>query len=247
MDKGPRKASDVLLELENSVANLTGLLQNQDMLLKVISNKLSELLSKPSIGPAPVNLPKVTVEAVNTQSLDLEKNILVSPEDTLPQETSPSGFRRTSRPETFSGDNSYLNKAPPMKEKEIKYPTQIPRPSGGAEVIVPEAVTQSKKTEPVAKKQNTGAAVPIKQRIVDASGKSVFLADVEIFNAESGESASKTRTNGTGKWMASLPLGNYKVVVRKRDSLSKDTKEVVQNIQIDGSINQVELPVMIIK
>ncbi|MEK6881631.1 MAG: carboxypeptidase-like regulatory domain-containing protein, partial [Nanoarchaeota archaeon] len=138
------------------------------------------------------------------------------------------------------------NKAPPMREKEIKYPTQIPRPSGGAEVIVPEAVTQSKKVES-SKKQNTGSAVPIKQRIVDASGKSVFLADVEIFNAESGESASKTRTNGTGKWVASLPLGNYRVVVRKRDSLSKDTKEIVQSVQIDGSLNQIELPVMIIK
>lgn len=255
MSQEPRKASDVLLGLENSVSTLIKEVQSQNLLLKIISNKLSDLLNQKVVEP-----PKITVEAVNTQSLtqpivshvDLERNIMVSSEDKLGVDTSPQGFRRTSRPETFSGDNSYLNKAPPMRDPAIKYPTQIPRPNGGAEVIVvPDIATQNSGVidapQPPKKSNVSGASVPVKQRIVDGSGKSVFLADVEVFNLESNQSVSKTRTNGTGKWSTSLPYGTYKVVVKKRDSMSKEAKEVSQNLVVDGSSNQIEMPVMIIK
>jgi hypothetical protein len=252
-----RKASDVLLGLESSISLLVKEVQSQNLLLKIISNKLSDLLAqKPITVPKDVQ-PKITVEAVNTQSLNSlipqiepDRNIIVSAEDAIKIDNSPQGFRRTSRPETFAGDNSYLNKAPSMKEQPIKYPTQIPRPNGGAEVIVvPDVATQTTPPTPPAENKagkNIGS-VPVKQRVVDGTGKSIFMADVEVFDSNSNQSVVKSRTNGTGKWLASLPLGNYKIVIKKRDSMSKETKEVSQPLSIDGSVNPLELPVIVIK
>jgi hypothetical protein len=251
-----RKASDVLLGLESSIASLVKEVQSQNLLLKIISNKLSDLLAQKTVEKgAP---PKITVEAVNTQSLpplmsqvEPERNIMISSEDALKVDNSPQGFRRTSRPETFAGDNAYLNKAPPMKEQPIKYPTQIPRPNGGAEVIVvPDVATQNAAVNlPVPEPRTTKnmGSVPVKQRVVDGTGKSIFMADVEVFDTETNQSVVKSRTNGTGKWLTSLPFGNYKVVIKKRDSMSKETKEVSQPITIDGSVNPLELPVIVIK
>jgi predicted phage tail protein len=94
---------------------------------------------------------------------------------------------------------------------------------------------------------NTHGIVPVEQRVVDRNGKSVFLADVEIMDVSSGEQVSKSRTNGTGKWMAALPLGNYKVTVRKLESLTREKVEAIQTIKVDGTESPLKLPMVIIK
>jgi len=71
------------------------------------------------------------------------------------------------------------------------------------------------------------------------------MADVEIFN--NNKSIHKTRTNGVGKWMASLPIGNYKVSVKRKDPISKEMREVYQNVQVTGTEEIINLPEMNLK
>ena len=47
--------------------------------------------------------------------------------------------------------------------------------------------------------------------------------------------------------MASLGIGNYRVTIRKRENVTKEKIEAVQDIQIDGSVPKLELPMMIIR
>jgi hypothetical protein len=232
----PRKASDVLLELENKIDALLGIVRTQDLNLKLISNKLTELMAfyqKPSA-------PNIKIEAVNTanvpdsfkQPTQPEKNVNISSEFNLPLDESPKGFRRTSRPETYAGDEVRPNK--PETPVEHKVP----------KINVP-AKTTPKQTEevPVA----TGNVVPVVQRVVDRNGKSVFLADVEIINLETNQTIHKVRTNGAGKWMSSLNVGNYRTILRKRDSVTKEKLEIIQDIQVDGTMSPLELKVLIMK
>ena len=258
MEKEPRKASDVLLDLESKIDVLLGLIKAQDLTIKVLSNKLNTVMERmDKQGAAP---PKIMVEAVNTTPFahapapDPEKAIPVSADFNLPVEEKPNGFRRTSRPETYAGDNSYLPQMP--KPAEPRFPTQIPRPSGQAEVVVPSNINRQvgEKLPSAPPKQaapthqvNSGNTIPVSQRVVDGNGKSAFLADVEITDLSTMQQVFKTRTNGTGKWSAPLPIGAYRVNIRKRESLTKEKLEAAQDVQVDGLTSPFELPLMIIK
>lgn len=263
----PRKATDVLLDLESKVDTLIGLVRSQDLVIKILSNKLNEVMSKmtapqvarptaeaPAMSPTP-RMPFSPLQ--NLPQLDPERQVLVDAEVKLPATDSPQGFRRTSRPETFQGDDVYLGQ---KKEQQTipKYPTQLPKPPPGRsttpEVDFPEAPQPSqsvpaKQAKPVGKpvQQLVQNAIPVVQRIVDKSGKSIFLADVEITDLATAQSVFKTRTNGTGKWMASLGVGAYRVSIRKRGSDSKDKVEADQDIQVDGNKSPLELQTVIIR
>lgn len=258
METEPRKASEVLLELEKKLDTALGIIQVQDLNIKILSNKLNtiiELLEKQTSAPQ-----RIIVEAVNTSRppapvADLGNQIPISAEFTLPVENNPQGFRRTSRPETFSGDNSYLPE-PPSNVK-TKFPTQIPKAPAGrasptapppgrevnAEVVSPPTVNVklSAKTQNII--QN---AIPVSQRVVNKEGKSLFLADVEIIDLSTMQSIFKTRTNGTGKWSASLGVGNYRIIINKRESSTGGRLEATQDIQVDGSESKIDLKTIII-
>lgn len=263
----PRKATDVLLDLESKVDTLIGLVRSQDLVIKILSNKLNEVMSKMTAPAAPkptaespVAPPRVPFSPLQTiPQLDPERQVLVDAEVKLPATDSPQGFRRTSRPETFQGDDVYLGQ---KREQQTipKYPTQLPKPPPGrgpaAEVDFPEAPqppppasVAPKQAKPVGKpvQQLVQNAIPVVQRIVDKSGKSIFLADVEITDLATAQPVFKTRTNGTGKWMASLGVGAYRVSIRKRADGTKDKIEADQDIQVDGSKSPLELQTVIIR
>jgi hypothetical protein len=240
----PRKASEVLLDLETKIDTLLAIVRGLDTIVKNLSNKFNALQAQTVQNVQAPNMPRI--EAVNTvqfpqyQSQESEKQVPVSMESALPLETSPNGFRRTSRPETYSGDNSSPNRS------------EAPKPPPGREtsVTIPKEATNKTPQVPVQKntaRALTQNAVPVMQRIVDKGGKSVFLADVEISNIDTGAPVFKTRTNGTGKWMSSLGVGNYHVVIRKSESLTKEKVEVAQDIYVDGTTSPLELKTMIIK
>lgn len=272
MTSEPRKATDILLELEQKLDVALSIIRAQDLNIKILSNKLNSVLQtleKQATVPQ-----KIMVEAVNTArapamtvspfqqgfDLDSERQIPVSPEATLPLETEPKGFRRTSRPETFAGDDVYLQKSSPMVTP--KYPTQIPKSPVGrnpndpppgrtssvtAEVVVPPA-PKAEVASRQAKQNNPGQnVVPVMQRVVNSQGKSLFLADVEIIDLSTMQQIAKTRTNGTGKWMASLGIGSYRIIIRKLEAATKERLEATQDIQIDGSQSPLELQTVIIK
>lgn len=280
-----RKASDVLLDLESKVDLLLGEIRAQNLNNKILSNKLNDLigrLDKQQAGP-----PKIIVETVQSPpppaivppgfaqipAGDPDRNIPFLAESKLPQDNSPQGFRRNSRPET------YAKNKPPAQPPELQMPVQLPPnmkpPSGrqaninpppgrgensevvvssqathhnkqGAGAVMAPPVTEMPQTEQSAPLSHQGQ-IPVTQRCVDKNGKSIFLADVEILDMASMQTIFKTRTNGTGKWMASLGIGAYRVTIRKRESVSKEKIESVQDIQIDGSQSRLELPMLIIK
>ncbi len=276
----PRKATDVLLDVESKVSMLLDIIRAQDLNIKVLSNKLNDVigrLDKQQAGP-----PKIIVETVQTAPKqpsnippaftqipvgEPERNIPVTAESRLPQTEVPQGFRRSSRPETYAGDNAYL----PHPEKELKMPVQIPNmppgrqqpmqaPPGRSEVTAPQAAMSRKgavmpapqhdindMTEEQPMPSSAQGQIPVMQRCVDKNGKSIFLADVEIVSLLDGSPVFKTRTNGTGKWMASLGIGGYRVTINKRASMNKEKLEAVQDIQVDGTQTPLELPMMIIK
>jgi len=247
MSSEPRKASDLLLDLESKVDTLLSIVRSQDLNIKILSNKLNSVLEKVQQTNA-IASPQYNVEAVNTQipihslfSIEESDNkqIFVSAEDKLPLEENPKGFRRTSRPETYSGDQAYL---PAKKE---------PKP---AEVVVhakKQLPPQQQNTiqETIPNKKFSSGSIPVQQRTVDKNGKSIFLADIDIVSGDTGEPIYKTRTNGAGKWFASLPVGKYKITLRKKESLTKDKSslEAVQEILVDGNSSPLELPMIIVK
>lgn len=236
MSNEPRKATEVLIDLETKVDMLLSLLRSQDLNIKLLSKKLNTLLDKPSKNVA-------TAESVDSTIFTMVPeptiHVPISSESKIPVETKPQGFRRTSRPETYSGDNAYLDK----KTIDPKFPVQIPK----AEAIVPKEATEVRSdSKPVSTENIRVNSVPVQQRVVDKNSKSVFLADVEVFN-QNGEKITKTRTNGAGKWMAALSPGTYKIVLTKRESLTKEKVDLVQSIIVDGKTSPLDLPMLIFK
>ena len=245
MEEKIRTASDVLLALESKIESLLGIIKNQDTKLSIISNKLNAVMEIIRNQPkeALKEPPKFSIESVDAVSFpsyksDDEKQVPILSEEKLPLEDNPKGFRRTSRPESYAGDHAKL----PKQSKTIKPPQQ-------AEVVVPAAAT-NKPVQVEAPKQQAQLnknVIPVMQRVVDKNGKSIFLADVEVIDLNTNQSVFKTRTNGTGKWMASLAPSNYKVLIRKVESLTKERVETPQEILIDGSKSPLDLPMLIIK
>jgi len=257
MDKEPRKASDVLLEMEQKIDAILGIIRAQDLSIKILSNKLNTLLQ--SLEKQNTETPKITVETINRPSpnplVDPSKQIYISSEENLAVENNPQGFRRTSRPETYSGDNAHLK---PVKSNiepaEAKFPVQIPMmtnkntPPPGRETESVVNVSQPKKVDKVKSSNDVVQnAIPVMQRVVNAQGKSLFLADVEIMDVATMETFSKTRTNGAGKWMASLPAGNYRIFIKKLEPTSKQKMESTQDIKIDSTMSRLDLDTVIIK
>ena len=234
MSNESRKASDVILELESKINTLLGLAATQDLLMKLLSNKLNDLILVVNAGTKPVTK-QVTIEAVD----DSPKLLPISNESKLPIQELPTGFRRTSRPETYSGDNAFLQKS---DQGVVKFPMQLPNAQKEAEVIMPSPAEPEEM-----QKQVLSNAIPVMQRVVDKTGKSIFLADVEVFNNGAQKPLFKSRTNGTGKWMATLAPGEYKVVIRKRESLTKEKLESTQDIVVNSDVSPLELQTLIMR
>lgn len=242
-EQEPRKATDVLLALETKVDHLMLMHRTLDLNIKIMSNKLNQLLDVLTSIPetssvSPGFVPSEFIPSPQNNFLD---NALIEHQQeansqnyVLPIESSPVGFRRTSRPETFN-DGEKLTEMPLKKN--------VPTPSMPIPVMrAPLETKEGNSSHAV----SSGTRQPIMQRIVDKNGKAVFMAEVEIINSKSNIVELKTRTNGVGKYQVSLVPGLYKVNVRKQGSVGKDKMEISQNLTVDASTPQ-ELPIMIIK
>jgi len=247
----PRKATDVLLDIEVKLDNLTNLVRSQDLLIKVLSNKLNEVmvaLDKPQS-------PKYVVEAPNfgtpampgpvspplNNLTDPERNIPIAANGNLLQTNSPVGFRRNSRPETYTNVKPEILEKPQNEDNMAVVPNQALKPAKKVPMQV------NKDLPPQNEQSLPQNQVPVVQRCVDKNGKSIFLANVEITDLDNNQNVVKTRTNATGKWMASLAVGSYRVSIRKLESITKQKIEATQDIHIDGNKSKIELPMIIIK
>src|SRR5579885_3417371 len=96
----PRKASDILIDLEEKINKVLAIQQIVDTNVKNLSNKLNEITTAINNGTQQKSHkpPEFSIEA--------PKTISISQENQLPIEQAPVGFRRTSRPETFEQQNT---------------------------------------------------------------------------------------------------------------------------------------------
>lgn len=225
-NENQRKASDVLSELEHKIDLLMNTIQTQNFNIKILSNKLNLLIDLINMKSLKSDIITATPETTFSN-----KNIIVDPESMISMETNPKGFRRNSRPETF--ENSQNTAVKTSSKAEIVIPISAKPTKEPAKELI-------KETAKIADTPKQTVSVPVIQRVTDKLGKSIFLAEVEVTNLED-KTLVKSRTNGAGKWMAALPIGNYEIKIRKFDQDTKNKLEIIQNLSVDGSISPLEL------
>ena len=86
----------------------------------------------------------------------------------------------------------------------------------------------------------SGKKVPIHQKVVDPTGKLIFLADVEVIT-EDNNLVLKTRTTASGKWVGSLSPGKYNLSIIKIENGKRKRLEFNRTILISASDTPVEL------
>ncbi len=240
----PRKATDILLEILMKLDQVIAFQRTQDLNVKIISNKLNNLISELEKLPEGAEFKmNPSVEVPPLEFLPLP----------LPVEQSPLGFRRTSRPETYTTPEQRDQTTRPMPKVEAadtgKRPAQVAAPP--QHVVPKPAPADDWKTisMPNMQSEENGPAgkVAVSQRLVDKNNKVIFLASVEIINKATNELALKTRTNSMGKWQAVLSPGTYTVNIAKSESMSKEKVQMNQEIRIDGKNSTQELPMVIAK
>jgi hypothetical protein len=239
MDQEPKRtASDLLLSLEAKVNQLMQMHRNLDLNVKIVSNKLNhmieaftntnESIGSPSLDPHAIATAPPSFQNPEGFKMNIQDEFSPPKEMGLPIDAAPVGFRRTSRPEAYSSVSPEQKNTPtPSIPQPLMQPAKLMQSST---LHIPSAANRS----------------PVMQRIVDKNGKSLFMAQVEIVNAQSNLVEAKTRTNGTGKWQATLLPGNYKITIRKNEAANKQNIEVTQNITIDANTPN-ELPMLIVK
>lgn len=225
MDNHQRKATDILLEIESKLDKMMNVYKTLSFDIKILSNKLNSI--------------------TNTNNLhnDTKHLVEIKQEDTLPIEISPEVSRRTSRPENYSVSSADTNVVvPSLPAVKNVVNNNINNVTNDVENEDAYSFKEFKRSEP-----NLSSNVTIVQRIVDKNGKSLFLADVEIINPQDNSVKFKTRTNASGKWEAQVPPGNYNVMIKKREALTKGKIEVTQTINVDGNESLLNLDMLIVK
>ncbi len=225
MSDNNRKATDVLLSIENKLEELLNHHRSQDLNLKILSNKLNNFLDlvpkmmQPVKEAQPQQPPKFTVEIADSAPVPIK----VAPSIKIEQDSDPVGFRRTSRPETF--ENKF------QKQQDVEF-TEYESP-------------KVEKTKPANVKIEDLSSVQVTQRVIDKKQKSIFLAEVEVKTLD-GEIAHKTRTNSVGKWSASLKPGKYRVSVSKKESSLKQKVDLFQDIELKSDRSTIILQDLIV-
>ena len=241
----PRKATEILLEILTKLDQVIAFQKTQDLNIKIVSNKLNSLIMELERTPDGAEFKmNPTVEVPQLEFLPLP----------LPIEQSPLGFRRTSRPETYTTEQqrNQTVRTGPRAEAADTAPKPRPVPVSSPQLALPKpAPADDWKTisMPNMQSEEAGSAgkVAVSQRLVDKNNKVIFLASVEIINKQTNEVALKTRTNSLGKWQAVLSPGIYSVNIAKSESMSKEKVQMNQEIRIDGKNSTQELPMVIAK
>ena len=237
MDNSPRKASDIILSLEQKIEQLIKSNNSLDLNLKILSNKINKVVEKLEttnvLAPSPIFSSNVLNASNSENTMETEtdtfinhhndgQSVLIQKNEALTLSEEPTGFRRTSRPDTIKKN---------MPASIINAP--IPAP-----VEVPQSIGSS---------YMNSSKVPVQQRVVDKNGKAMYMADVEIVNSDTRQMVFKGRTSAIGKWIAPLDIGQYKVTIKKHESATKEKIEISQNLLVDGSKTPLELPIVIAK
>ena len=245
-----RKATDIILELESKIDMLISLNQSLDLNIKLLSNKLNLLNDKIE-----------KIQTINNSTSNMQMPPIGSK---IITETDPLPLMKDFRIEVSSGavDTRRMSRTPqlevqeyinaksdsdllwdPNRKNNVKASSPPPAPSSKTLIgNIPEMFESPAKVETPDGEfiNNSNSKIPVVQRVLSKKNKkAVFLADIEIKDLQD-HLIYKTKTNGAGKWEASIYPGRYRVFVRKtskNESNSIDRIEIVQDIIINVSNN----------
>lgn len=237
-----RKASDVILDLENKLNKVLQKIDNISFTQNIILNKLNQSQKNEITKPQP-QLGGVFAEAADVKSLKAEptrSNTISVSDNNVSVDNFPVGHRRTSRHENYIEKNVQTN------DEGFSNQIQIPHVKGsqvlsnnvGTEVEPPQELD-------VIKEHSNLELVPVVQRVVDGNGKSVFMADVQILQVPGLERKAKIRTGGTGKWSSTLAPGKYRALIKKRDRITKQDMQTTFDFIVNNEASTLELDTLI--
>jgi hypothetical protein len=238
--KSTRTAAEVLLSLEAKIDRLIGQVNLTDLNLKNLSNKLNHLIDGLSQLPMEEN-------SVGNSPYDIA-SAPPAPMEQMPQmtvETAPVGFQRHSRSETFASTPAFNDRPQKTVAGMPAFSERLPRDVPTPSIPQPEMFPAQEPSNTVIH-ESSGTKKQLMQRILDKNGKAIFMAEVEILDERNITVCKGLRTDGVGKWRASLLPGKYKVVLRKRDVQGKNNIEITQDLTVDTKTPN-ELQTMIVK
>ena len=218
MSDVPRKASDVILSIENYVNEILGHVRNQDMTVKLLINRISSLeRAVNNSSPAPASsAPPAPAPASQRQMPGLKPGVNLGPP--------------AKEQQTFT--------ATPRGSSQIDYD------ESGNEQLEVEVKPVGKRRGARGQTASAVKNVPVQQKILYPDGKNVCLANVEVFSSgKQGQLdlVKKCRTNSAGKWNVSLGAGKYLVSISKVGTSTKPGVEVSYPIEIPVSDKPLEL------
>jgi hypothetical protein len=221
-----RTGVDVLLSVEKQIAQLMHMQSSLDLNIKILSNKLNQVIDLlnevPSTAQMNPSMSPIALATAPSTPVKMKIEEEFKPPIPITTDTAPVGFRRTSRPETFTNAHQQPTKNTPTPA----FP--LPKMKSATSIIEP---------PPSNSKQ------PLSQRIVDRNGASIFKADIEVMD-EAGHTIWKGQTGTTGKWQTALSPGKYRLNVRKQTTQQKIA--VSADLVVNDKTPQ-ELPPMSVK
>lgn len=207
-----KTVTEVIQEIKNEVDEILAYVRNMDLKYTLILDRLNKLTSSatPPIV-APVAPKLPTVDAA---------------EITFPEYQPPA------KPTTSQSTNlkSKLQLALEQAEKDEQDSEQLSvetHQDGKRRNLRQHAETQTRQ-------------IPAQQRIAYSDGKPVFMASVEILDANQN-TVKQTKTNQVGKWLAPLMPGEYTVKVSKGSSALKPKVELSYRVTIPNQDSAVDL------
>lgn len=219
-----RKASDILLALEDKVSTLTKMMGVFDMNTKFLLDRINYVylyIKQVQELDAQSQAPETKEAFPGEQNIKMPQLPIqiMSSNNMITEETDPKGQRRTSRSGVYS-------------DPALTQPISAPKLQ-----VQPQQISD----------QFSDKKVPVIQRVTDHTGKDIFMANVSILDENKAE-VYNTKTNAVGKWQSLLKPGKYHINIVKTDTATKKTIETSQEINVVGNTGSVMiLPVMIIK
>lgn len=84
----------------------------------------------------------------------------------------------------------------------------------------------------------------ISQRVIDATGKSIYMAAVEVFDLSLKEKITRVTTQSNGKFKVKLKPGSYRFKIYRQLNLNTQRIESMEDVTVVGDSN---LPDFVLK
>ncbi len=183
-----RSASDVILEMEQTLNTILGHQRNMDANIKILlARSVKQQSSRPAAQPDPIPEPK--------------------PEPEPPPKRGPGRPPKSAKFEDLPKTNIFetLKKRSGLIDADL---------TTEHDELIEEVVHKGDRRGARNPTKPSGK-VSVSQQVLNDEGSPIFLASVEILDMN-GALIKQTRTNTKGRWVAPLDPGRYAVHITKR-------------------------------